>query len=347
MNNVNTFGNTFLDKPEQIFRQRWAPEVLPLVSISCITYNHEKYIREALEGFLCQKTTFRIEILIHDDASTDSTQAIIKEYEKKYPGLIFPIYQTENQYMKGIKIGVHYQYPRARGKYIAKCEGDDYWTDPYKLQKQVDFLERNPNYSACFTNAYVLDEIHGKKEIYTERISEGNVKVDDIIKIGGHIYPSASLVYRKDCIDLHLLKKIPEIANDTLTIINLAVNGNVYFFDYVSCIYRRWKGGVYSSISHNSRKKSDWRKKRIVGYKKLRKILAHKYRKALTRRISLDSRYVIKFTEGVARLGYFNNMEMRDRIGFIKYGIKFLLGSRTYKSVTQNLKIILLKLGGL
>ena len=106
----------------------------PLVSICCITYNHEKFIKDAIEGFLMQKTDFPIEILIHDDASTDGTTEIIKKYEKEYPDLIHAVYQTENQYSQGKKV-----FPilanQASGKYIALCEGDDYWTDPLKLQK--------------------------------------------------------------------------------------------------------------------------------------------------------------------------------------------------------------------
>ncbi|MGV8093840.1 MAG: GNAT family N-acetyltransferase [Mangrovibacterium sp.] len=123
-----------------------------MVSICCITYNHEKYIRKAIEGFLMQKVAFTVEILIHDDASTDDTANIIKEYEKKFPDIVKPIYQTENQHQQGRPISLVYQFPRARGKYIALCEGDDYWIDPYKLQKQVDFLEKNPKYGMCFHN---------------------------------------------------------------------------------------------------------------------------------------------------------------------------------------------------
>src|SRR5690606_34510298 len=101
-----------------------------LVSISCLTFNHEKYIRRCLEGFIRQKTEFPFEVLIHDDASTDKTSDIIKEYEVDFPHLLKPIYQTENQYSKGISISSTYNFPRARGRYIAMCEGDDYWTDP-------------------------------------------------------------------------------------------------------------------------------------------------------------------------------------------------------------------------
>lgn len=130
----------------------------PLVSICCITYNHEKYIRDAIESFLMQETNFPFEIIIHDDASTDKTADIIREYEKKYPELIKPIYQTENQYSKGVKINLEFNFPRAKGKYIALCEGDDYWTDPNKLQIQVAFLEENPDYVITYTAVEAFDE---------------------------------------------------------------------------------------------------------------------------------------------------------------------------------------------
>lgn len=134
-----------LINPLKLTDHRFTDEVLPLVSISCITFNHVDYIRVAIEGFLMQQTTFPVEILIHDDASTDGTADIIKEYESLYPHIIKPIYQVENQYSKGIKISITYNYPRARGKYIALCEGDDYWTDPMKLQKQIELLRSYPD----------------------------------------------------------------------------------------------------------------------------------------------------------------------------------------------------------
>jgi glycosyltransferase involved in cell wall biosynthesis len=96
--------------------------------------------------------------LIHDDASTDGTQDIIKAYQAKYPNIIKPIFQTENQYSKGVKPFIKYLFPASQGKYIAMCEGDDYWTDPLKLQKQVDFLEGNEEYSLCFTRFQTKDE---------------------------------------------------------------------------------------------------------------------------------------------------------------------------------------------
>ena len=156
------------------------------VSINCTTYNQEMYIAEAIESFLMQKTTFSYEILIHDDASTDNTREIIKKYEEKYPDIIKPIYQSENKYSKGVKVGYEYNFKRARGKYIALCEGDDYWTDPYKLQKQVDYMEANPDCTLCM---HSVDLINGKnqKKIGMVRPYKSNTisSVEDIIIGGG------------------------------------------------------------------------------------------------------------------------------------------------------------------
>ena len=100
-----------------------------VVSVACITYNHAPYIRQCLEGFLMQKTNFPIEIIVHDDASTDGTDDIIREYALKYPELFKVILQEENQYSKGVDV-LSLVFERSAGKYIAFCEGDDYWTDP-------------------------------------------------------------------------------------------------------------------------------------------------------------------------------------------------------------------------
>ncbi|WP_302315872.1 glycosyltransferase [uncultured Muribaculum sp.] len=157
---------------------------LPLVSISCITYNHASYIKECIDGFLMQKTNFNFEVLIHDDHSTDGTEEIIKEYAKQYPDIIKPIFEKENQYSLGKPIGsAVWNLPRARGEYIAICEGDDYWTDPYKLQKQVDFLESHPDYGMCYTkvkrfvpkNNKFIDEWGGPNETMDKLLIENTI----------------------------------------------------------------------------------------------------------------------------------------------------------------------------
>lgn len=150
----------------------------PIVSVICCTYNHESYIRQCLEGFVKQKTNFAFEVLVHDDASTDKTADIIKEYETKYPDMIKPIYQVENQYSKGVGINSVFNYPRAKGKYIALCEGDDYWTDPLKLQRQVDFLDNNIDYGLCYSKAISYDE---NSKLYLKELGHDAKDLKDLI----------------------------------------------------------------------------------------------------------------------------------------------------------------------
>jgi glycosyltransferase involved in cell wall biosynthesis len=171
---------------------------LPLVSICCITYNHASYIRQCLDGMLMQKTNFPLEMIIHDDASTDGTAQIVKEYADKYPDLIVSILQSENQHSKGFKPFANFVIPRARGKYIAICEGDDYWTDPLKLQKQVDFLERHEDFGLVHTNYKRYIEI---KNLFEENpvrtINTGYIFKDLILlnQIG-----TLTVVARKDLV---------------------------------------------------------------------------------------------------------------------------------------------------
>jgi len=209
-----------------------------LVSISCITYNHEKYISEALESFLMQKTNFKYEILIHDDASTDNTAKIIREYEKKYPEIIKPIYQTVNQYSKKIKITIIYNYPRAKGKYIALCEGDDYWTDPFKLQKQVDYMELHPECSLCTHAAEIRSS--RKKLIRNIRPYTKNrfYSVEEVISGGGGLFATSSMLFKTA-----IVKKMPHFymiapVGDAPLTIFLALKGHVYYIDCCMSVYR-------------------------------------------------------------------------------------------------------------
>lgn len=220
-----------------------------LVSINCITYNHENYISDAIESFLIQKTNFKYEILIHDDASTDKTADIIREYEKRYPDVINPIYQKENQYSKGLKAS-QINNKRAKGKYSAICEGDDYWSDPYKLQKQVDYLEENPSFSVCVHAATVIDA-DSKEVISKVRPSRQNkeFRIEDIIEGGGGLFPTNSIVYRSDMGDIRpgFYYKNKTSFGDYQFIILLAMIGKIYYIDEFMSVYRYNVPGSWTS----------------------------------------------------------------------------------------------------
>ena len=138
-----------------------------LVSICTLTYNHAPYLKDYFDGILKQKTDFKYEVIINDDCSTDGTKEILLEYEQKYPDIIKPAIQPENQYSKGDRgFFVKYCFPKCNGKYVAFCEGDDCWTDPYKLQKQVDYLESHPECVLVHTDLSVQDVNTGETVHY-------------------------------------------------------------------------------------------------------------------------------------------------------------------------------------
>lgn len=171
------------------------------VSITCITYNQVSYIEEAIKSFLMQKTNFEFEILIHDDASTDGTAEIVKSYQEKYPGKIRAVLQKENQYSKGVKIGQTFLWPIVRGKYIAMCEGDDFWTDSHKLQIQYDYMEAHPDCSTYIHNGWIISQ--DKKKVFNSKPISNHERVygtEEAIKGLGIKVVTNSYFYRTDII---------------------------------------------------------------------------------------------------------------------------------------------------
>lgn len=302
----------FLDTPIPVAEQRWDKTIRPYVSVSCITYNHEAVIKDALDGFLMQQTTFKIEVLIHDDASTDNTANIVKEYEEQYPDVFKVIYQTENQYSKKVKIGYTYQYPRVLGKYYAPCEGDDYWTDPLKLQKQLELLESNPNLVACFTNATYVNQLDHTTDIYVKGLPEGIVPSSKLIEAGGSIYPTASILARREFLMDRTGIHIPEMAGDELLLFNLLNQGDIYFLNQETCVYRRWSGGVFSSIINDYDRLVHYKIKDIVAYKKFDQYTQGKYSDLLDHKISKNASFIIQRGRGLNRFKYVKALKMQD-----------------------------------
>lgn len=237
-------------KVEQEIMQNWKGDSdTPVVSISCITYSHENYIAEAIDSFLMQETDFPFEVLINDDCSRDNTTNIIREYEKKYPNIIKPIYQKENQYSKGVgSMNATFNFPRANGKYIALCEGDDYWTDPSKLQMQVDFLETNPPYSGCFHDCMRIYE--GEKSNEKQHLRIGNRKIVQEVDLASIIdennIATASIMFK------NFIKEIPKYLQETskgdyALMIMIAEQGKIKYLPGVMSAYRIHDGGIWSS----------------------------------------------------------------------------------------------------
>lgn len=166
----------------------------PMVSVWCLAYNHEKYIRKALESFVSQKTNFSYEVLINDDVSKDHTREIIQEYADKYPDIIKPVFQTENQYSKGVRIFTEILLPKSEGKYFAMCEGDDYWTDPCKLQKQVDYMEAHPECSMCIHNSTYVTENGDFLKDHVISTEERNISTEEVILGGGGFCSTNSIL---------------------------------------------------------------------------------------------------------------------------------------------------------
>ena len=202
------------------------------VSILSISYNHAAFIGRALDSFLQQKTDFSYEIVIADDASTDNTQEIIKEYYNKYPEIIRPVLRktnlgANNNWLDAFKL--------CRGKYIAFCEGDDYWTDINKLQLQVNFLNKNSNFSLCFHNAIILDEKDPEfKKIFNDDQQKSITTITDVIN--GWYISSASMVFRREFL------KIPSwftnIYNgDYLLQLILADRGPIGYINKIMSVY--------------------------------------------------------------------------------------------------------------
>ena len=232
---------------------------LPIVSICCLTYNHVQFIRNALDGFLMQEPPTGVpknepwyEILIHDDCSTDGTTKIIKEYAAKYPDKIFPLYEEKNQYSHGGagKMDL-YNYNRARGKYIAYCEGDDYWTDAKKLQKQVDFLETHLDYSVCWHRVLrfnMNNQTLSEDDCGGFGDEEGkNITLYDTLNTW--LTQPLSMVFRFGDYDLSWVQQY-RYYRDQHEIYHLLLKKKGYLFSFVGGIYVIHEKGIASGISN-------------------------------------------------------------------------------------------------
>lgn len=248
------------------------------VSVCSLAFNHEKYIRKTLEGFVMQKTNFRFEVLINDDASTDKTAEIIREYESKYPDIFKPIYQTENQYSQGKKITFDILVPKAKGKYIALCEGDDYWTDPLKLQKQYDCLEKNKDCNLCIAkvqdidaNGNLINHVrpdNGRKQgkIYTDEFLPMVIRM--LSGIECYQFQTSTYFLRKENLINYPKRKfmLESPVGDMSILYYYGSLGPVYYIDQIFSKYRIGAPGSWNSNIDKDKK--------VANYKKFKEVLS-------------------------------------------------------------------------
>ncbi len=275
----------------------------PLVVINCVTYNHEPYIRDALDGFVMQKTNFPFVAIVHDDASTDGTAAVIREYAEKYPDIIKPIYETENQYSKrdGSLSHIMQEARNATGaKYVAMCEGDDYWTDPLKLQKQVDFLESHADFTMCFHNAI---------EHWENSTSEDKLfgLIDDREYSGIELYenwcvPTASVIVRKKILTSPLytiaLNNQKMIFGDIKVFLSAAHYGKVFGASFVGSVYRKHAGGITVNIPEN------YEQKLITHANEIVKVFGKEYQPGVNKNLAII--YFVLFNKNRRTHKYIN-----------------------------------------
>ncbi len=240
--------------PTKIAEHDWPVGTRPVVSICCITYNHEKFIAQAIEGFLKQETTFPVEIYIHDDASTDATAGIIQSYQLCYPRLIKAVFQKENQYSKGNSPFTRI-FSLAKGDFISYCEGDDYWTDPYKLERQVSYLLDHPQVVLCFHDVISVDP--GSTELASSKInalmgSGQPMRLINYAMISRALIPTLSIVFRN--VPMMVGPKGQRVVNgDSYLFAMLSRYGEMHNMGVTMGAHRRHPGGIWTSLDSSGR----------------------------------------------------------------------------------------------
>lgn len=226
--------------------QRWDK---PLVSICILTYNHEKFVRKAIDSFLMQKVNFGVEIVIHDDASEDLTQDILKDYANRYPSIFNLLLQSENQRSKfGSGMNPRFNYPRVKGEYIVLCEGDDYWTDSSKLQKQVDYLKANSKISGVFHETQILElDKFRPFRINLPQVVNTKMMFSEVIP-----FHTSSIMFRTEDISNYPDAFTNFASGDFLLFFWLSLKGDLHKVEIKPSVYRKHSGGVTQSSVHKS-----------------------------------------------------------------------------------------------
>lgn len=261
-------------------------EINEEIDVLCLSYNHEKYIEKALNGILNQNIKCRYKVLIHDDASTDNSAKIIKEYESRYPDIINAICQTENQYSQGKGITRRFILPIAKAKYFAYCECDDEWLDPNKLQIQYDYMESHPECSVCVHQGISNDLEKNYKSMCINERKERDFSIDEVI-VMGNAFPTCSIFVRSKYI-----REMPDCFRmrgfgDYQIVLYATMNGACHYFPQPMCQYNLFVKGSFSSrIDNDISKKINHLNRLLSLLNNINEYTEYKYNKAFTKKIN-------------------------------------------------------------
>ena len=273
------------------------------VSVLCTAYNHEKYIADALESFVSQKTNFNFEVLVTDDASTDNTPEIIRSYASRYPDIIRYFHQDKNLFSQGINIFPELLFKEAKGEYYAWCEGDDFWSDTSKLQQQIDFLDSHPDYSGCVHNSmYHFCEGDLPDSLVIPESHDRDIDFATIIKGMSNCFHTSSIVVRANVIN-----PPPDFYNtafsygftDYAIALQMVLKGKVWFIDKPMSVYRMTSNSESwsSGYRHNYGKLINF----VNGEIEMMKVLLphlDNYQSSLTNEEILKRKYELLYLEG-------------------------------------------------
>lgn len=260
---------------------------MPKLSLIVPTYNHSKFIAQMLEGALMQKTDFDFEIVIGDDASTDDNALIIQEYTQKYPSIIKAFLHSKNlgptePRELGGKNNVGFLFGQSKGEYIALCEGDDFWTDPLKLQKQVDFLDQNPEYALCHHQLEVIYEDNSPSHLFNPDNQLDSSKIDDLLADNSWILGTASTIFKNVFTD-----GMPDwwwktASGDLGIFIEVARFGKIKYLAETMGAYRKHRGGMTNIHTPQNR---FFLNNRMEMFQHLNEYLGNEYHEILTKTI--------------------------------------------------------------
>ena len=295
------------------------------ISIVCTTFMHGKFIQNAIDGFLMQNIKKRYEIIIHDDNSKDNTRQIINFYKNRYPRLIKVIYQNENQYSKGLRIyPIVFKY--CKGEFIALCDGDDYWINSNKLSSQIEIMESNKKYNISFHNA--IFKTGGRINIFQNLVFKNKqidfISTNDVIKCGGELMPTSSIVIRRIIID-----NLPDFiysapVTDMYLQIYSALNNGAIYINKKMSVYNTMTSNSWSRKMNIIKEREEWYNQTLESIDQVIDYVSPKYKN--------DLNYLR--TSIIAKMSYFylskgKNFNFKELVNKLsKYKIKMSLESR-------------------